>query len=83
MHGHYQDSDVELEWEPGKWCTLRTDPARPDLAKGVSNLLGLKPAFTYETRQGQTTWEWLVGDAHDRWQAIQGKPQFGKLKRLN
>lgn len=83
MHGHYQDSDVDLEWEPGKWCTLRTNPARPDLAKGVSNLLGLKPAFTYETQQGQTVWEWLVGDTHDRWQAIQGKPQFGKLKRLN
>jgi len=82
MTGHYQGSKIELEWEPGKWCLLRTQPESSSLATGVANILGFKPAFKYEDAGGNTVWEWRVGDRAARWQAIQGRPEFGKLERL-
>jgi hypothetical protein len=82
MKGTYQDSRIELEWEPGKWCVLRTSPASAPLAQGVSNLLQMKPAFKYEDPQGNTVWEWQVGDVETRWHAIQGLPEFGNVHRL-
>lgn|SRR5574341_1305776 len=82
MKGTYQGAYVELEWEPRNWCALRTNPATESLARGVSNILGLKPAFRYEDPHGNAVWEWHLGDLNQRWQAIQGKPEYGKLQRL-
>ena len=82
MKGAYQNSAVELEWEPAQWCFLRTNPASEALVNGVTNLLMLKPSLKYEDPRGYTVWEWHVGDFNARWQAIQGKPEFGKLQRL-
>ncbi len=82
MKGSYQGSRVELEWLPGVWCILRANPANDALAVGVGNILSFKPAFKYEDPRGNTVWEWRLGDLNARWQAIQGKPEFGKLQRL-
>lgn len=82
MTGQYQGSKIELEWEPGKWCRLRTHPESSPLATGVANILGFKPAFKYEDAKGNAVWEWRVSDAEARWQAVQGKPEFGKLEKL-
>ena len=82
MRGTYQNSAVELEWQPGVWCILRTNPTQAALATGVSNILGFKPTFQYQDTHGNTAWEWHLGDLNARWQAIQGKPEFGKLQRL-
>jgi hypothetical protein len=82
MTGQYQNSKIELEWLPGQWCLLRTAPEVPALATGVANILDFKPAFKYEDPQGHTVWEWRLGDANARWQALQGRPEFNKLERL-
>ncbi|HKZ68751.1 MAG TPA: hypothetical protein VI547_07005 [Anaerolineales bacterium] len=82
MKGSYQEAAVELEWQPGQWCALRTNPASEALSLGVTNILGVRPAFKYEDPRGNTVWEWHIGDMHARWQSIQGKPEFGKLQRL-
>lgn len=82
MKGSYQGSAVELEWEPVKWCILRTDPTNEALAQGVSNLIRFRPSFQYEDRQGYTVWEWRLNDADSRWGALQGRPEFGQLKKL-
>lgn len=82
MAGTYQNGEVELEWQPRQWLVLRTDPANEDLMRGVGNLLRLQPAFQYVDPRGATTWEWHTGDINERWQTIQGKPEFGMLQRL-
>lgn len=82
MRGTYQGGSVELEWQPRTWCILRTHPAHESLARGVSNILGFNPAFRYEDPQGNTVWEWHLGDHGQRWQALQGKPEYGRLTRL-
>jgi hypothetical protein len=82
MKGHYKGSAVELEWEPSKWCILRTNPGNAALAQGVSNLIRFRPSFQYEDPLGSTIWEWRLTDADSRWQAIQGRPGYGQLQRL-
>jgi hypothetical protein len=82
MAGTYNKSRVELEWEPGKWLILRTNPANEALSQGVSNLIRFRPAIRYEDPKGNTVWEWRLKDTDARWQILQGKPEFGKLKRL-
>jgi hypothetical protein len=82
MKGTYKGSLVELEWEPVKWCILRTHPANEALSHGVSNLIRFRPAFKYEDPHGNTVWEWRLSDMDARWQSIQGKPEFGQLRKL-
>lgn len=82
MKGTYKGSAIELEWEPGKWCLLRTSPVNDALALGVSNLVRFRPSFQYEDPNGNTVWEWRLTDGDARWQAIQGKPEFNKLQKL-
>lgn len=82
MTGHYQNSKIELEWQPGQWCMLRTEPESSALATGVANILDFKPAFKYEDPQGHTVWEWRLSDVNARWQALQGHPEYGRLERL-
>jgi hypothetical protein len=82
MTGSYQGSVVELEWEPSKWCVLRTKPGSEPLMHGVSSILQLKPAFRYVDPRGFTAWEWQVGDFEARWKGLQGRPEFGQVKRL-
>lgn len=82
MAGTYNNSQVELEWEPGKWAILRTQPANEALVQGVSNLIRFRPAFCYEDPQGRSVWEWHLADLDSRWHDLQGKPEFGKLKKL-
>jgi len=82
MRGTLQNTDVELEWMPKQWCILRTKPAHSLLYGGVKNILGFDAVFKYETPNGFTAWEWRLGNAKERWQAIQGKPEFGKLQQI-
>ena len=82
MRGAYHNSAIELEWEPGQWCRLRTNPANDPLAQGVSNLIRFRPSFKYEDPSGNTVWEWRLNDSAARWQAMQGKPEFNRLRKL-
>ena len=82
MRGALQGAEVELEWTPKQWCILRTKPAHLLLYGGIKNILGFSALFKYETPNGFTAWEWRLGDIKERWQAIQGKPEFGKLQMI-
>jgi hypothetical protein len=82
MRGTLQGTEVELEWMPNTWCILRTKPEHLLLYGGIKNILGFNAAFKYETPEGFAAWEWRLGDMKERWQAIQGKPGFGKLQQI-
>ncbi len=82
MKGTYKGSQIELEWEPNKWCILRSNPANEALVQGVSNLLRFRPSFEYQDPHGNTVWEWHLSDTDGRWRSIQGRPEFGQLKKL-
>ena len=83
MSGRYHDARVEMEWEAGRWLSLRTAPPAPGLAQGLSQVLRFKPAMTYDNADGWTVWEWHVDGGDKRWQAIQGIPTFKQPRRLN
>lgn len=82
MRGNFKGALIELEWEPKQWCILRTNPAAEDVLVVIKNILGFAPSFKYETPAGFIGWEWRLGNTKERWQAIQGQPEFGKLEML-
>jgi hypothetical protein len=83
MTGGYNGAEISLEWEPNKWMRLKTAPESPGLAKGLANILRRGANLRYETAEGQTVWEWRLGDADARWQELQGHPGFHKPQRLD
>jgi hypothetical protein len=82
MRGRYGESEVEMEWEAGKWLALRARPAAPFLAERMAVVLRFKPAMTYEDADGWTVWEWHLDGGEKRWQAIQGIPAYKQPQRL-
>lgn len=82
MRGTFQGTVLELEWEPKKWCTLRTKPETKLLYGTIKNILGFNATIKYETPEGFTAWEWRLNDLKERWQAIQGQPGFSKLEQI-
>lgn len=83
MTGTYNGAAVSLEWEPAKWLRLSTCPASEGLMTGTTTVLERKPVLRYETPEGETVWEWWLGDFAARWQELQGKPAFRNPARLD
>jgi hypothetical protein len=83
--GTFNGSPIRLEWQPQHWLRLTARPEAPALADGVRVLLLHKPLLAYTDTEGRTVHEWWVqpAEAEKRWQEAQGKPQFGKLVRLD
>ncbi|MGQ0605079.1 MAG: hypothetical protein ACT4QE_25660 [Anaerolineales bacterium] len=83
--GAFSDGPVRLDWEINQWLRLTAKPEAPALADGVKVLLGRKPLLSYTDAEGRTVHEWWVQPdaAEKRWQAVQGKPQFGQPVRLD
>ncbi len=85
MRGFYNNQPVQLEWEPAQWLRLSAKPEAPALANALANLLRRKPTLRFIDADGYTVWEWWLSPdaAEQRWQAIQGKPAFGRPVRLD
>ncbi len=83
MEGVWHDLPVTVEWVPNQYFTLTTQPGElaDMLIVGVKEVLGFKPAISYVDPSGQLTVEWLVGDAAERVQEIQGNPNYSQIRR--
>ncbi|GAB4481571.1 MAG: hypothetical protein Kow00124_29480 [Anaerolineae bacterium] len=83
--GYMSGAQLELEWVPGMWLALHV-PAGVDagqMAETVSRrVLGMRPSASYEDPEGRTVYEWHTEAAKGRWNEMQGRAEFNKLKRL-
>ena len=82
MEGVWHDLPVAIEWVPNQYFTLTTPPGElaDQLIVGIKEILGLKPAISYVDASGEMTTEWLVGDAAERLQEIQGNPNYSRIR---
>ena len=82
MEGVWHDLPVAIEWVPNQYFTLTTPPGElaDQLIVGIKEILGLKPAISYVDASGEMTTEWLVGDAAERIQEIQGNPNYSRIR---
>jgi hypothetical protein len=83
MTGAYSDTALRLEWEPGQWFRLTAASDLPGMVIGVSNVIRRPVTLHYTDAQGQQVWEWWLEHADQRWQALQGKPMYSNLQRLD
>ena len=83
MKGHHNETQVEMEWVPGKYFKLHTLPTDQAVADAVSRVLKFKPALRYRNAEGAMVWEWHTEGGEKRWQEIQGKPLYHAPVRLS
>jgi hypothetical protein len=80
--GLYNAEKFELEFEPRQYVVIRANADNAWLIKGFTRVLGMKPHFQYQDRQGQFVTEWRMGGREARWSAMQGVPTYKNPKRL-
>jgi len=85
MAGQWRGAPVEVEWQPNESFSLRVskDGVPDDLVNGVSRVLALKPALSYNDSEGWSVIEWHTNGSRGRWQEIQGKAEFRNPQRLS
>ncbi len=83
MDAVWHELPVTIEWVPNQYFTLTTQPDKlaDALIVGVKEVLGFKPTISYVDPSGRLTVEWLVGDATERVQEIQGNPNYSQIRR--
>lgn len=83
MEGNWNGMPVEFEWEPGKYFVLRAGEKRRELIGVMRQILfNLKPTLEYEDSNGMHVVEWHVDGGKERWEQIQGNPQYQGLRRI-
>lgn len=83
MEGNWNGLPIFFEWQPGQYFILRMGEERKEFIGLMRQiLLDLKPTFTYQDLDGLYVVEWHVDGGDQRWQDIQGNPQFQGLRRL-
>ena len=82
MEGMWGDAPIALEWQPGKYFTLRCGVESKELIGTFRQVLMLRPALTYQDPSGMFVTEWHTDGGGERWKQTQGKPEFQGLKRL-
>ena len=80
--GLYGADKFELEFEPRQYIMVRTPKENELLIKGLTRVLGMKPHFQYQDKQGQLVTEWRMIGREARWSAMQGVPTYKNAKRL-
>ena len=81
-NGQYSAEKFEMEFEPRQYVILRAAADNAWLIKGFTRVLGMKPHFQYQDKQGQFVTEWRMGGREARWSAMQGVPTYKNIKRL-
>ena len=61
---------------------LRAAKENEWLIKGFARVLGMKPDFQYQDKQGQYVTEWRMSGREARWSSMQGVPIYKNAKRL-
>ena len=83
LRGYWKGHVFDLELEPRKSLICRSDAELPWVHKTLTRSLRCKPAFRYQDGEDRYVLEWWVEGREARWQAMQGKPEFKNLARLN
>ena len=82
LSGLYGQEPFEVEFEPRQFLILRAATENEWLIKGFTRVLGMKPHFQYQDKQGKFVTEWRMSGLEARWSSMQGVPTFKNLKRL-
>ena len=70
------------EFEPRQYVVLRAAKENEWLLKGFTRVLGMKPHFQFQDKQGQFVTEWRMSGREARWSSMQGIPTYKNAKRL-
>ena len=83
--GYMGDERLELSWLPGQWLSLHV-PQGVDSQRFIDaiskRVLAFPATCTYVDTHGRTVIEWHTDQGQERWNEIQGRVEFSKLKRL-
>jgi len=83
VRGLWQGKPFEVEMEPRRYLIVRSKDELPWIVEGFKRALRVVPTFKYQEADGRHVVEWRMDEREARWQAMQGKPAFKNLKRLD
>ena len=81
--GLWQGKPFEVEMEPRQYVIVRSKEELPWIVEGFKRAMRSVPTFKYQEPDGRYAAEWRMDGREARWQAMQGKPAFKNLKRLD
>ena len=83
--GWWKGKRIAVEWEPGRWLTLRCEGEAPAVAEALRYALKFAPTLRYEDSDGWVVTEWHADPKarEARWQAVQGHPAYKNPRRLD
>jgi hypothetical protein len=81
--GLWEGKQFEVEMEPRKYLIVRSKEELPWIVEGFKRALRTVATFKYQEPDGRFVVEWRMVGREARWQAMQGKPTFKSLKRLD
>lgn len=81
--GIWEGKIFEVELAPREYVIVRSKEELPWIAEGFKRALRVVPTFKYQEPDGRYVVEWRMDKREERWQAMQGKPSFKNLKRLD
>ena len=83
MEGNWNGMPVQFEWVPGDYFIVRTGEKRKELIGVIRQMLyNLAPVLEYEDPQGLHVVEWHTDGGEDRWEEVQGNPQYQGVRRI-
>lgn len=81
--GLWQGKQFEVEMSPRQYLILRSQEELPWIVEGFRRSMRSVPTFKYQEADGRFAAEWRMDERETRWQAMQGKPAFKNLRRLD
>jgi len=81
--GLWQGKTFNVDVELRQYLIVRSKDELPWIAEGFKRVLRTVPTFKYQEPDGRFVVEWRFDGREARWQAMQGKPAFKNLKRLD
>lgn len=83
FRGLWENRQFDVEMVPRQYLIVRSKEELPWIAEGFKRALRTVPTFKYQESDGRYVVEWRMHEREERWQAMQGKPAFKNLKRLD
>ena len=83
FRGVWQNKLFEVEMAPRQYLIVRAKEELPWIGEGFKRAMRTVPSFKYQEPDGSYVTEWRMDGREARWQAMQGKPAFKNLKRLD
>jgi hypothetical protein len=81
VEGTYNGGPIAMEWKVNDYFILETDHEDKGVVTVCSEVLGFRPAVSYEDSGGVHVTEWHVQGGADRLREVQGNPAFRNVKK--